>query len=59
VTTQVCDQCGHVTAHLDPPTVLVPYQPKGTTARVVLSTTECERATLPLQLLRAAGSAAI
>jgi hypothetical protein len=43
--TQVCDQCGHISAHLDPPTVLVPHQPKGTTAFVTLSTTECERAT--------------
>jgi dethiobiotin synthetase len=41
----VCDQCGHVAAHLNPPTVLVPHQPKGTIAHVVLTTTECERAT--------------
>jgi hypothetical protein len=47
----VCDSCGHVTAHLDPPTVLVPFQPKSTTAHVVLSTTECERATCKCNLL--------
>jgi hypothetical protein len=41
----VCDSCGHVAAHLGPPTLLVPFQPKGTTQHVVLTTTECERAT--------------
>ena len=45
MTTQVCDQCGHVTAHQGAPTLVVPYQPKGTTQRVDLVTNECERAT--------------
>jgi small nuclear ribonucleoprotein (snRNP)-like protein len=38
VTTQVCDQCGHVDPHDSGPVVPVPFQAKGTTTRVSLLT---------------------
>lgn len=41
----VCDQCGHVNGHTDPPTVVVPYQPPGRTDFVQLVTTQCTNAT--------------
>jgi hypothetical protein len=41
VTTQVCDQCGHVDPHATGAVVAIPFQPKGTTTRVLLDTQKC------------------
>ena len=45
MTTQVCDQCGHVALHDHGPAITVPFQPKGTTTHVALVLQECRNAT--------------
>jgi hypothetical protein len=40
----VCDQCGHVDPHMSGAVVVAPYQPKGTTKRVLLDTQKCGHA---------------
>ena len=41
MTTQVCDQCGHVAPHDSGTPQTLPYQPKGSLTRELITVQEC------------------